>query len=98
MSCDRNTVAACVFQGHDAAMQGHHACPLVQTLARRVRNLGIEDVPASLDRELNKYRAVARVLACPMFAAECAEGGVTTGSPRGVRFSPLPRLPVPLPR
>ena len=68
MSCDRDTVAACVFRGHAAATHGRHECPLVQALARRVRNLGIEDVPAYVDRELDKYRAVARVLDCPMLA------------------------------
>ena len=55
------TVEACVFQGHAA---GHDCreCPLVQVLVRRVRNLGIEDSPAHVDRELDKYRALARVL------------------------------------
>lgn len=68
MSCDHRTVAACVFQGHEGAALGRHECPLVQVLARRVHNLGIEDEPACIDRELNKYRAVARVLDCPLLA------------------------------
>ena len=64
MSSERQTVAACVFQGHAA---GHdcHGCPLVQVLVRRVRELGIEDAPAYVDRERAKYRALARVLNCP---------------------------------
>lgn len=66
MKCDRQTVAACVFQGHEAG--AGHACPLVQVLVRRVRNLGIEDIPAYVDRELDKYRSVARVLDCPLLA------------------------------
>jgi hypothetical protein len=67
MNCDKHTVAACVFQGHTA---GHdqRECPLVQMLVRRLRNLGIEDAPAYVDRELDKYRSVARVLDCPLVA------------------------------
>ena len=68
MTCDRQTVAACVFRGHDAPGHGQHECPLVQVLVRRLRNLGIDDVPAYVDRELDKYRSVARVLDCPMLA------------------------------
>jgi len=68
MSCDHRTVAACVFQGHEGAALGRHECPLVQVLARRVHKLGIEDEPACVDRELNKYRAIARVLDCPLLA------------------------------
>jgi hypothetical protein len=63
----QQTVAACVFQGHDA---GHDCreCPLVQVLVRRVRDLGIEDSPAHVDRELDKYRSLARILNCPQLA------------------------------
>lgn len=68
MNCDRDTVAACVFHGHDAATDDRHECPLAQVLMRRVRNLGIEDEPAQVDRELDKYRDIARVLNCPMLA------------------------------
>jgi hypothetical protein len=68
MSCDPRTVAACVFQRHEACAHDPRECPLVQVLARRVRNLGIEDEPAYVDRELDKYRAVARVLDCPLLA------------------------------
>jgi hypothetical protein len=68
MKCDRRTVAACVFQGHEAPAHGRHECPLVQVLMRRVRNLGIDEVPAYVDRELDKYRSVARVLDCPLLA------------------------------
>ena len=67
MISERQTVAACVFQGHAA---GHDCreCPLVQVLVRRVRALGIEDSPALVDRELDKYRSLARVLNCPQLA------------------------------
>ena len=68
MSCDHPTVAACVFHGHEGAALGRHECPLVQVLARRVHKLGIEDEPVCVDRELNRYRAVARVLDCPLLA------------------------------
>ena len=67
MNCDPQTVAACVFEGHAAAHE-RHECPLVQMLVRRLQNLGIEDSPAHVDRELDKYRPVARVLGCPLVA------------------------------
>jgi hypothetical protein len=37
-------------------------------LVRRLHNLGIADTPAYVDRELDKYRSVARVLDCPLLA------------------------------
>jgi hypothetical protein len=67
MNCDPQTVAACVFQGH-AGAHDQGQCPLVQMLTRRLYNLGIEDAPAQVDRELDKYRSVARVLGCPLVA------------------------------
>jgi hypothetical protein len=67
MNCDPQTVAACVFQGHSAVHE-RHECPLVQMLVRRLHNLGIENTPAYVDRELDKYRPVARVLGCPLVA------------------------------
>jgi hypothetical protein len=67
MNCDPQTVAACVFQEHSAAHE-RHECPLVQMLVRRLHNLGIQDSPAYVDRELDKYRPVARVLGCPLLA------------------------------
>jgi hypothetical protein len=66
MSSARQTVAACVFQGHAAAGHDCHECPLVQVLMRRVRDLGIDESPFHAGRELDKYRALARVLGCPM--------------------------------
>lgn len=85
MSCDRRTVAACVFQGHEAAAHSRHECPLVQVLMRRVRNLGIEDEPAYIDHELARYRAVARVLDCPLLAALTPHDL----NPRAATHSPL---------
>lgn len=67
MNCNQQTVATCVFRGH-AAAHDRQQCPLVQVLVRRLRNLGIEDAPAYVDRELDKYRSVARVLDCPLVA------------------------------
>jgi hypothetical protein len=96
MSSERQTVAACVFQGHAAAGHERHECPLVQVLTRRVRAGGIEDSPAHVDRELDKYRALARVLSCPMLAKVTLED-LITHSPLGARFSRLPIPHVPLP-
>jgi hypothetical protein len=39
MSSARQTVAACVFQGHAAAGHDCHECPLVQVLMRRFATL-----------------------------------------------------------
>lgn len=66
MSSDRRTVAACVFQGH--AMAGHE-CPLAQALARRLLEGEIADSPNCVEREVCKYRAIARVLGCPLIAS-----------------------------
>ena len=99
MNCDPQTVAACVFQGHSAA-HGRHECPLVQMLVRRLHNLGIEDSPAHVDRELDKYRPVARVLGCSVVA----NLSLFDLSPRSVMPSlldarcsqpPTPREPLP---
>lgn len=62
------TVAACVFRGHETTRHDRHGCPLVQALARRVHDLGIADSPEEIAGELDKYRAVARVLDCPLVA------------------------------
>ena len=93
MSSERQTVAACVFQGHAAA---GHECPLVRVLTRRVCAAGIQDSPAYVARELDKYRALARVLSCPMLA-KVTLAELITHSPLGARFSRLPRPHVPLP-
>jgi hypothetical protein len=69
MSSDRRTVAACVFQGHVAVGHGRHECPLVQALARRLLDGEIAGAPECMEREVFKYRAVARVIACPLLAA-----------------------------
>lgn len=96
MNGERQTVAACVFQGHAAAGHERHECPLVQVLTRRVRAVGIEDSPAYVDRELDRYRALARVLRCPMLAKVTLDDLITL-SPLGARFSRLPIPHVPLP-
>jgi hypothetical protein len=66
MSSDRRTVAACVFQGH--ALAGHE-CPLAQALARRLLEGEIADSPNCVEREVCKYRSVARVIGCPLSAS-----------------------------
>jgi len=68
MSSDRRTVAACVFQGHIAAGHDRHECPLVQALARRLLDGEIADAPDCVEREVCKYRTVARVIGCPLLA------------------------------
>ena len=95
MSSERRTVAACVFQGHAAAGHDRHECPLVQVLTRRVRDGEIEDSPAHVDRELDKYRALARVLSCPLLAKVTLDDLITR-SPRGARYARLPTPHAPL--
>lgn len=96
MSSERQTVAACVFQDHATAGHDRHECPLVQVLTRRVRDRGTEDSPAYVDRELDKYRALARVLSCPLLAKVTLDDLITHSS-LGARFSrfPTPRVPLP---
>ena len=62
------TVAACVFGGHETPAHDRQGCPLVQALARRVYGIEMSGSPEDVERELDKYRAVARVLACPLIA------------------------------
>jgi|tagenome__1003787_1003787.scaffolds.fasta_scaffold15763319_1 hypothetical protein len=95
MSSERQTVAACVFQGHPAAGHDRHECPLVQVLTRRVRAAGIEDSPAYVDRELDKYRALARVLSCPLLAKVTLDDLITRSLP-GARYARLPTPRAPL--
>ena len=98
MTGERRTVAACVFQGHPAAGDDRHECPLVQVLMRRVRAREIAaDSPAYAARELDKYRAVARVLNCPLLAKVTLEDLITP-SPPGVRYVRLPTPRALLPR
>jgi len=95
MSSERQTVAACVFQGHAAAGHDRHECPLVQVLTRRVRDRKIENSPAHIDRELDKYRALAGVLSCPMLAKLTLDDLVKRSPPvaRSERL-PTPRAPL----
>ena len=64
----QQTVAACVFRGHETPAHGGAGCPLVQALVRRVNDLELAGEPEDAERELEKYRAVARVLDCPLIA------------------------------
>ena len=64
----QQTVAACVFRGHETPAHDRGGCPLVQALIRRVSNLELAGEPEDAERELQKYRAVARVLDCPLVA------------------------------
>ncbi len=65
---DQRTVAACVFRGHETPAHDRQGCPLVQALARRVYGIEMSGSPEDVERELDKCRAVARVLECPLIA------------------------------
>lgn len=65
---NQRTVATCVFRGHEIPGHDRGGCPLVQALIRRIHDLEIADAPADVEYELDKYRAVARVLDCPLVA------------------------------
>jgi hypothetical protein len=64
----QQTVAACVFRGHETPAHDCGGCPLVQALIRRVNSLELAGEPEDAERELEKYRGVARVLDCPLVA------------------------------
>lgn len=68
MSLNQRTVAACVFRGHETPEHDRQGCPLVQALARRAHDIEMSGAPEDVERELDKYRAVARVLDCPLIA------------------------------
>jgi hypothetical protein len=72
-SFNQRTVAGCVLGGHETPRQDRHGCPLVQALIRKVQDMGIADAPEDIERELDKYRTVARVLECPLVARLAAE-------------------------
>ena len=95
MSSERQTVAACVFGGHGAAGHDRHECPLVKVLTRRIRDQEIENSPAHVDRELDKYRALVGILSCPMLAKVTLDDLIKR-SPPGARYARLPTPRVPL--
>ena len=64
----QQTVATCVFRGHETPAHDRQGCPLVQALARRVYGIEMSGSPEDVERELDKCRAVARVLECPLIA------------------------------
>lgn len=64
----QRTVATCVFRGHELPAHDRGGCPLVQALIRRIHDLELADAPGDVENELDKYRAVARVLDCPLVA------------------------------
>jgi hypothetical protein len=57
-----------VFRGHATPEHDRNGCPLVQALIRRVSDLEISGAPGDVERELDRYRDVARVLECPLVA------------------------------
>lgn len=70
---NQGTVAACVFREHETPENDRQGCPLVQALARRVHDIEMSGAPEDVERELDKYRAVARVLACPLISKLAAQ-------------------------
>ena len=62
------SIAACVFRGHETPEHDRKGCPLVQALIRRVNDLAMSGAPGDVERELDRYRAAARVLECPLVA------------------------------
>lgn len=64
----QQTVAACVFRGHETPAHDSGGCPLLQTLISRVERLELAGEPVDAEREIERYRAVARVLDCPLVA------------------------------
>lgn len=62
------SITACVFRGHETPEHDRKGCPLVQRLIRRVNDLEMSGALADVERELERYRAVARVLECPLVA------------------------------
>jgi hypothetical protein len=69
----QQTVAACVFRGHETPAHDRCGCPLVQALIRRTSSLELTGEPEDAERGLEKYRAVARVLDCPLVAKLAVE-------------------------
>ena len=65
---NQRTVAACVFRGHETPEHDRQGCPLIQALALRVHGIDMSGGPEDVERELDKYRVVARVLDCPLIA------------------------------
>ena len=62
------SIATCVFRGHETPEHDRKGCPLVQALIRRVNDLEMSGAPGDVERELERYRAAARVLECPLVA------------------------------
>lgn len=62
------SIAACVFRDHETPEHDRQGCPLMQTLIRRVNDLEMVGAPGDVAHELDRYRAVARVLECPLVA------------------------------
>jgi hypothetical protein len=60
------SITTCVFRSHHTPEHDREGCPLVRTLIRRIDALEMSGAPGDIERELDKYRAVARVLECPL--------------------------------
>jgi hypothetical protein len=73
---------------------------LVQALIRRIHDNGIADSPAAVASELDKYRAVARVLDCPLVArlavTDLRALVATRDLSRRSDWAPEPELPEPV--
>ncbi len=68
-NCEGRTIVACVLGQHETPGCGRSDCPLVRTLGRRLSDLRTAGAAEEADREVNRYRSIARVLGCPILGA-----------------------------
>ena len=68
-NCEGRTIAACVLGRHETPGCGRRDCPLVRTLGRRLSVLRTAGAAEDADREVDRYRSIARVLGCPILGA-----------------------------
>jgi hypothetical protein len=70
---NQRTVAACVLGDHETPEHDRQGCPLIAALVRRINDLEMSDAAEDVEREVDKYRAVARVLDCALVAKLAAQ-------------------------
>jgi hypothetical protein len=68
-NCEGRTIAACVLGRHETPGCGRRDCPLVRTLGRRLSDLRTAGAAEDVDREVDRYQSIARVLGCPILSA-----------------------------
>ena len=91
------SITACVFRGHETPEHDRKGCPLVQALIRRVTHLEMSGATTEVERELDRYRAAARVLECPLVAKLTTQDLRALVAARQISWqSDWARLPAPL--